>query len=127
MFTIECERMISSSHFLRCYEGKCASLHGHNWTIQARLWIEDVDSRGLSIDFGAVKDVIMRFDHKHLNDFAEFKGEKGENNPTAENLARVLWRDMRRKAKELGVKVERLSIDIWETPKNRIHYTEEIR
>ncbi len=81
--------------------GKCSNpnYHGHNYIIET--WIEgEIDPvTGYVFDLGILKDIIRteishRFDHRNLNlDCPEFKGK----NPTAENIAVVIWEIVRAK------------------------------
>jgi 6-pyruvoyltetrahydropterin/6-carboxytetrahydropterin synthase len=61
------------------------------------------------------KEIIERFDHKNLNlDTKEFK----DLNPTAENIAVVIWNILREK---LDKKYE-LHIRLYETERNFVEY-----
>lgn len=76
--------------------GKCNHPHGHghNYEVEVILRGKISERDGLVFNLTALKEiiereVIARVDHKHLNlDVAEFKGL----NPTAENIAVVIWR-----------------------------------
>jgi 6-pyruvoyltetrahydropterin/6-carboxytetrahydropterin synthase len=102
--------------------GKCnnPNYHGHNYTLE--VWIDgQVDPEtGYLIDLKIVKDLIGtevqdRFDHRNLNlDCPEFANL----NPTAENIAVVIWNLLRAK---LDAKYG-LSIKLWETQNNIIEY-----
>ena len=102
--------------------GKCnnPNFHGHNYTLE--VWIEgQVDPEtGYLIDLKLVKDLIGkeiqdRFDHRNLNlDCPEF----AHLNPTAENIAVVIWNLLRVK---LDAKYG-LSLKLWETQNNIIAY-----
>ena len=86
------------------------------------MWIEgQVDPEtGYLIDLKLVKDLIGtevqdRFDHRNLNlDCPEF----AQLNPTAENIAVVIWNLLRVK---LDAKYG-LSLKLWETQNNIIEY-----
>jgi 6-pyruvoyltetrahydropterin/6-carboxytetrahydropterin synthase len=102
--------------------GKCnnPNFHGHNYTLE--VWIEgQVDPEtGYLIDLKIVKELIGkevqdRFDHRNLNlDCPEFENL----NPTAENIAIVIWNLLRAKLdSKFG-----LSIKLWETQNNIIEY-----
>lgn len=74
--------------------GKCAHVsgHGHNYVLEVSVQGR-VDAHGLVMNLANLKamiheHVLTKVDHKHLNlDIAEFKSL----NPTAENIAIVIW------------------------------------
>jgi len=74
-------------------EHKCRRLHGHSF--RARLYIEgDLDpSLGWVTDFADVKQafepVWRKLDHHYLNDIP------GLENPTSEQIARWIWRELK--------------------------------
>ncbi len=102
--------------------GKCnnPNYHGHNYTLE--VWIDgEIDPEtGYLIDLKLVKNLIGtevqdRFDHRNLNlDCPEFANL----NPTAENIAVVIWNLLRAKLEsKYG-----LSVKLWETQNNIIEY-----
>ncbi len=102
--------------------GLCANenFHGHNYTLEVKV-IGDINPEtGYVIDLKIVKDIIRdeveeRFDHRNLNlDTAEFK----DLNPTAENIAVVIYNLIRAK---LDSKYD-LFIKLFETEKNIVEY-----
>ena len=94
--------------------------HGHNYTLE--VWVSgEVDPEtGYLIDLKILKTIIQkeiidRFDHRNLNlDCPEFE----HLNPTAENVAAVIYRLMR----EVLDKRYELSITLWETENNIIYF-----
>ncbi|MBA3680289.1 MAG: 6-carboxytetrahydropterin synthase [Bacteroidetes bacterium] len=102
--------------------GKCnyANYHGHNYELIVKV-IGGVDPKtGYVIDLkilsGLIKElVIEKFDHKNLNlDTVEFK----ELNPTAENIAIVIYNILRPKIE----KKYELKIVLYETERNYVEY-----
>ncbi len=122
MYRITVENDFSSAHQLREYDGKCSSLHGHNWRIQLTVRTRELDSQGISIDFGPLKRVLAglveRFDHVDLNKTPPFD----KLNPTAENIARTIFELAGR---ELPAGVEADKVVVWESHNNRVEYREE--
>jgi len=64
-----------AAHSLEGYDGKCANVHGHRWTVEVTIGPLDpkkLDDCGISIDFKEIKDVLDIFvgklDHRYLND-----------------------------------------------------------
>lgn len=102
--------------------GKCnyPNYHGHNYNLEVKV-IGDIDpDTGYVIDMKVLKDLIKsevedRFDHKNLNlDTEEFKTL----NPTAENIAVVIYNLLRAK---LDHKYD-LYIRLAETDRNIVEY-----
>jgi 6-pyruvoyltetrahydropterin/6-carboxytetrahydropterin synthase len=97
------------------------NFHGHNYNLTVKLTGEIDPLTGYVIDLKIVKDIIKeevedRFDHKNLNlDTEEFK----HLNPTAENIAVVIWNKLR---KRLDDKLE-LTVTLYETERNYVEYT----
>ena len=103
--------------------GKCnnPNFHGHNYELEVGV-TGDVDPEtGYLIDMKILKDLIKEevedaFDHKNLNlEVPEF----ADLNPTAENIARVIWEKLRAR---LDAKFD-LSVKLYETPRNFVLYT----
>ena len=92
MFEIEVSAAFEAAHFIDGYAGKCARLHGHNWTVEAIVRGEELDELGMLVDFkilkAELKKILDEFDHRFLNELETFAAE----NPTAENLARTIYR-----------------------------------
>lgn len=80
----------AAAHNLRNFRGKCEQLHGHNWKIEVVVRGTGLDSTGIVVDFGEVKEATRRLlaevDHKYLNDIPYF----AVHNPSSENIARYL-------------------------------------
>lgn len=102
--------------------GKCAlpHYHGHNYEIEVKVTGMQDDNTGYVIDLKFLSDIIRRevverFDHKNLNlDVAEFKNL----NPTAENIAVVIYKILRG---QIDTKLD-LHIRLYETPRNFVEY-----
>lgn len=102
--------------------GKCnnPNYHGHNYDLEVKI-VGEVDPRtGYVMDIKILKDLISeyiidRFDHKNLNlDTEEFK----ELNPTAENIAIVIWKILK---EQLSDELQ-LTIRLYETERNFVEY-----
>jgi 6-pyruvoyltetrahydropterin/6-carboxytetrahydropterin synthase len=120
MYRISAEAGFSSAHLLRDYPGKCARFHGHNWKVRLTVRTETLDERGMAVDFtnlkAFLKEIIAPFDHQDLNRVPPFDKQ----NPTAENLARVIFEDAEKKLPQ-GQAVDK--VELWETEKNRVEYS----
>lgn len=102
--------------------GKCnnPNFHGHNYELIASVTGQVNPDTGYVIDIKDLSDIIYEeveaaFDHKNLNlDVAEFANL----NPTAENIAIVIWNKMRPR---IAVEMT-LEITLFETPRNSVSY-----
>ena len=102
--------------------GKCnnANYHGHNYELIVKVVGEPDPETGFVIDLKLLSEVIEesvlnRFDHKNLNlDLEEFS----KVNPTAENIAIVIYRMLREK---LNPALE-LQVRLYETERNFVEY-----
>jgi 6-pyruvoyltetrahydropterin/6-carboxytetrahydropterin synthase len=100
----------SASHQLRNYGGKCENMHGHNFGVEVVVEGEKLDERvHYLVDFkvikGLTKDVLERLDHKHLNEVECFT----EINPSSENLAMFIYRELRDRMPE-NVRLAEVSV-----------------
>ncbi|MEM6831433.1 MAG: 6-carboxytetrahydropterin synthase [Bacteroidota bacterium] len=102
--------------------GKCnnPNWHGHNYELVVSLTGEIDPETGFVYDMKKLSDLIKahvleKFDHRNLNmDLEEFK----ELNPTAENIARVIYDILRAK---IETQYD-LKILLYETERNFVEY-----
>ena len=102
--------------------GKCAlpNYHGHNYELIIKIVGEPDPKTGYVMDLKKLSDlvkerIIDRFDHKNLNlDTEEFR----ELNPTAENIAIVIWNKLRPQISDTYA----LGITLYETERNFVEY-----
>ncbi|MBN2289351.1 MAG: 6-carboxytetrahydropterin synthase QueD [Candidatus Glassbacteria bacterium] len=120
MYRISVDGEFSSAHSLRDYPGKCARPHGHNWRVRLSVRTQDLDDRGMAVDFGNLKalleEVLAPFDHRDLNSVPPFDTL----NPTAENLARIIFEQAEARAPD-GVAIDKVLV--WESEKSRVEYS----
>jgi 6-pyruvoyltetrahydropterin/6-carboxytetrahydropterin synthase len=95
--------------------GKCADLHGHNYTLEVVVAGEIDQTTGYVLDLKALSDVIQSriledVDHHNLNDVPWLEGVI----PTAENLAAAFWERIRAELPGGTLRAVR----VWETDKN---------
>lgn len=99
------------------------NFHGHNYELIASVTGEIDTETGFVIDVKILKDIIRTevedaFDHKNLNvEVPEFQNL----NPTAENIAVVIYNKIKPK---LDSKFH-LEITLYETPRNFVTYSGE--
>ena len=102
--------------------GKCnnPNYHGHNYELIVTLTGTPDELTGYVFDMKILSDlinekIITPFDHKNLNlDTLYFK----ELNPTAENIAIIIWRILRQ---HIDQKYD-LNIKLYETERNFVEY-----
>ena len=102
--------------------GKCnnPNYHGHNYELEVKLIGEPDPQTGYVYDLKVLSDLIKvhvlnKFDHRNLNlDVPWFQSM----NPTAENIAIVIWRILRQQiAEDFEIKVK-----LYETERNFVEY-----
>jgi len=102
--------------------GKCnnPNFHGHNYELIVSVTGKINPDTGYVIDIKDLADIILDevekpFDHKNLNlDVPEFS----DLNPTAENIAVVIWNKIR---KRIDADKD-LEVILYETPRNFVSY-----
>ena len=102
--------------------GKCnnPNFHGHNYELIVSVTGKIDPETGFVVDVKILSDLIKEhienaFDHKNLNvEVPEFQ----ELNPTAENIAVVIWNKLRPYIK---IKND-LEVVLYETPRNFVTY-----
>lgn len=126
MFRVTQEIDFCYGHRLLNYSGKCRHLHGHNGRAVLVMEGEQLDERGMLIDFGDIKREMRQWiddelDHRMIlcerDPVLPFLKELGEplhiieGNPTAENIARLIFEHAR--DKQFPV----VEVSLWETPR----------
>lgn len=104
----------SSAHALRHYYGRTEPLHGHNYRVQVVVEGKKLKNKVKYLtDFVRLRKILRaivnRIDHVNLNDIEPFTIE----NPTAENVAAYIGREIRSQWKEPTVRLA--SVTVWET------------
>lgn len=102
--------------------GKCnnPNYHGHNYDLVVKVTGEPDPETGYVLDLKILSDIVAekvlnRFDHKNLNlDVPEF----GKLNPTAENIAIVIFNLIR---PEIDERLD-LQVRLYETERNFVEY-----
>jgi len=110
MFELSVESSFSAAHQLHAYKGICKNVHGHNFVVKVTVNVKKLDKIGIGIDFLDLKKNIDHFlkllDHKNLNDLEPFK----KTNPTSENIAIWLYKNLSKKVNSKEVKVSKVTI-----------------
>lgn len=102
-----------AAHFLKGYEGKCEKIHGHTFYVEVQVRAKSLDKTGIGIDFKLIKQALSELmpDHSLLNEVYDF-------NPSAENLSRHFFNELKKK---FPVK----SITVWESEDASATYSED--
>lgn len=123
-----------SAHRVLRHESKCSTLHGHRYVAEIECEAEELDSVGRVVDFGVVKErvgtwidenwdhtTLVNSDDEMLRRFCERDEESGKrapyvfmSEPTAENIARVLFALATGMLEDANVDVVR--VRVYETP-----------
>ncbi len=134
MFLVTREIRFCYGHRLLEYAGKCRHLHGHNGRAVISLAARQLDALGMVMDFSHIKRVVSawiddQLDHKmllHKDDpLLPLLVEHGQPvfpldaNPTAENIARLIYDFTRQQ----GFPV--VQVQLWETDDSFATYTGE--
>jgi len=121
MWEISTETVVAAAHQLRLAPGEGERLHGHNWRIRATVRANELDTRGFVMDFNELgpmlRAIVEPYEHAFLNEIPPFD----DLNPTAENLARVVFQNLAAKVPDF-VRVAR--VDVWENDTCRAAYFE---
>jgi 6-pyruvoyltetrahydropterin/6-carboxytetrahydropterin synthase len=133
MFRVTKEIHFCYGHRLMNYDGKCRYFHGHNGKVEVEISAQTLDAKGMVRDFTEIKDILYTWidktlDHRMLlnkkdplKETLEKAGEPVyamEENPTAENIAKLIYDTAQ--AKGLAVS----SVTLWETPNSFATYCE---
>jgi 6-pyruvoyltetrahydropterin/6-carboxytetrahydropterin synthase len=91
-WTLKVRDKFSAAHFLREYQGKCEKVHGHTFQVEVAVAVDTLDRTGIGFDFTEIKKDLAAVlpDHTLLNEAFAF-------NPSAENLARHLYGELKKK------------------------------
>ena len=112
-WTLKVRDRFSAAHFLREYKGKCEKVHGHTFQVEVEIGVKELDAAGLGVDFTEIKKRLATIlpDHTLLNEVFLF-------NPSAENLSRHLFLEMK---KFYPVK----TVTVWESEDASATYSED--
>ena len=106
MYELSVDSQFSSAHYLKGYEGECARIHGHTWKVSLAVQTESTDTLGIGLDFKYIASMLdsitAHLDHRNLNDLDLFRGC----NPTAENVAKVIYELCEGKFEGSGVAIQ---------------------
>lgn len=120
MYRLSIEQEFDAAHFLRGYQGRCESLHGHRYKVVVTVQATKLNDIGIAYDFTDLKkalgEILGRFDHTCLNDVPPFD----RINPSAENVAARVWEELVPKFKDAPAQL--YEVEVWESPQSRAAY-----
>jgi 6-pyruvoyltetrahydropterin/6-carboxytetrahydropterin synthase len=116
MFEITVVTHFEAAHCLPDYPGKCARLHGHNWTVEVCVASDTLDRLGMVMDFKLLKQEVHKIteelDHRYLNEMEIWQKIP----PTAENLAKFLFDELKNKISVFAPDIMIVYVKVWESP-----------
>lgn len=114
MYELKIITRFAAAHQLKMVAKKCENLHGHNWKIEVCLAGKALNSAGVLMDFGQLKEIlseiIERLDHKFLNELEYFNDSFP---PSSENIAYYIANELKASINNPLVKVS--SVTVWES------------
>ena len=120
MYEVSVRQHFDAAHYLRGYQGRCESLHGHRFEVVVSVRAQGVDDIGLAYDFMTLKEhlrqILGRFDHTCLNDAPPFD----RINPSSENIATSIYEELQKKLSSAPVSIS--SVQVWESPESSVTY-----
>jgi 6-pyruvoyltetrahydropterin/6-carboxytetrahydropterin synthase len=120
-------------HRLLNYNGKCKNLHGHTGQIEVYIRAGTLDELGMVVDFTKIKAVVKQWvndnlDHRMIlcrkDPLVALLQQTGEpvylmdENPTAENIARHVYQEVKRQ------KFNVTEVRLWESSSSFASYKE---
>ena len=122
MYLLKVEESFDAAHWLRDYEGDCARLHGHHWTVEMSITGEELGRGDLLIDFVDVKRLLREalgaLDHHCINDVPPFD----RLSPTSENLARYLYEKLAKALAQVAPRLHLEEVRVSESPQTAVIY-----
>ena len=115
MYKLKTQHRIYGAHRLKDHNGKCSTLHGHQYEIILEIHTENLNHINMVIDthnVNVIFDNYVKTDHLNLNSFMN------ENNPTMEFMAKYFYDDLKKEIPEL------YSVTVYETPEASVTYNE---
>ena len=99
--------------------------HGHSYRLAVTVQGPIADATGFVIDFRVLKEILqrevfVRFDHRFINKEVEPFRSNTKVQPTAENMAKVIWELLEKPLKKEKVALRQVAL--WETPDSSAVY-----
>ncbi|MEW6541309.1 MAG: 6-carboxytetrahydropterin synthase QueD [Bacillota bacterium] len=128
MFELRVRSSFAAAHRLHEYPDRCRRLHGHTWEVEAVVAGPELNAAGMLVDFTLLKNelrqVVGALDHCYLNELAAFGPDRPEKNPTAENIARYIFTELKARLAGIGPAGVLTAVTVWESAKAAATYRE---
>lgn len=100
MWTVKVSQDFSAAHFVPGSAERCERVHGHNYRVEVTVGAEVLKPPGIVVDFVELRAALNQLlpDHRFLNEVYDFP-------PTAENLARHFYEELRKRYPVIKVTV----------------------
>lgn len=129
MYELTVTKSFSAAHKLDGYKGDCSRLHGHTWFVEAAVKGSQLDELGMLVDFKRIEnfltDITDELDHNCLNELVVFDGSTPLKNPTAENIARYIYKILSSKVSTEFPNITIVRVTVWESPNSSATYRED--
>lgn len=119
MIYVTTKNTLYSSHYLKDHEGKCGTLHGHQYEILLTIKGQDEEFEKDKCnflmdfyDFDKEWKKLFPSDHVNINEITQ------EDNPSIEFLSKWIYHNLKKNIPQLH------SVEIYETPTNKCKYIE---
>lgn len=130
--------VFDAAHRVLGHKGKCQYLHGHRYVVEVTVQTPSLDKLGMVMDFGVVKELVGGFIEKELDHNTILQSNDPlypilcnygpvatmEGNPTAENIAALLFRRAGALLKEADPRISVCNVRVWETENCYADYSE---
>ena len=120
MYYLKIKSHFAAAHNLINYQGKCESLHGHNWKVEVVIRGDSLDRAGMLVDFKILKEILEEIldtlDHKYLNELDFFQGIS----PSSELIAKYIFEQFEEKLDSHDVEV--YEVFAWESASSCASY-----
>jgi len=122
MFTLYIKDTFSAAHNIEDYNGKCESLHGHNFLVEVLCAGEHPGKGGMLIDFKVLKkylkNILDTLDHRYINEIPFFM----EKSASSEYISMYIYNEFKKILKEKEITLK--EVRVWESERTYAAYCE---
>ena len=140
MYRVERRFTLPIGHRLSLHDGRCSSIHGHNFVVLVGVMSKELNENYMVIDFSHLKAVVDglldRLDHCLMINQTDFElGKKLRNmgmrvlnvdyDPTAEKISEDLYNQLGKTLKKMYPEVELEYVTIYENENSKATYRDD--